>query len=996
AALQAMVPGLWTQPTCTIAGQAYIAGTLPQIFCNPAGLVLDIILSGVKASGFFPLDSSKLSALTRLDMSENLFTNRLDTFLAPFIPIKTLNTLRLHRNYFTGSFPASISALTALTELRLNLNYLTGSMPAALPASLKVIDLSNNYLVGTFPTTTATSVACASNCLQDASKCPAGSAQRAAGGCAICQTTDGTGKMCGGGICTPNATNLIAAQIVNPDTAPLYCLGVSMDPTMAAALLNMRASLGVTFTDWALDSPCTIQGLPPLAGAWSNVVCNISGKVMSLNLTQQKLQGTMHADISKLTALTYINLRSNLLEGRLDIFTTNFKALTALKEAYFDFNWFTGPVPSTLVTIATLSTFGASYNYLYGSIPAPGAALKAIALDGNWLSGTFPGAGFSSCSATSNCLASIGACTTGGTVQRAAAACTVCDTADGSGTVCGGGTCAPDTAAPLASSTPNSATAAVLPRFCVGVPLDATQGNILLALKTTLGATFSDWTASTLAAPKATSTQPKTGGKRRALQGRGSGLLYDWKAVGSCTIQGQTPIAGSWTGVRCSPIGQIVSLDLRSQLLSGTMHSDISKLSTLTSLRLSSNLFFNRLDSYIVPITPAVSLKELHINFNWFYGTVPTTLVNMPALSVLVVSYNYLTGTLPKPGASLKALDTEYNFLSGTFPVASLAYCTARSNCFVDATACLNLDGTVQRGGGCNVCGSSNGQLPLCGGVVCTPDPSAYVASQVPNSATAPTLALKCPSLPLDATTSAALVNIGAALGVTHTDWSTSSGCSILGQNPSPKSWPGVWCSGSGTVVSLILNNLNLRGSIHADMTKLTSLSYLHLGYNLLYGRLSTFISNITPLTAIVTLNLNFNYLYDSVPSTLLNMVSLAEIRLSANYLTGTLPAVPTKLKYLAVNHNFLAGAFPNQTFQFCDIRNNCFSNLGSCYNAYGVAQRTSGCNICATDNAAPPLCSGAPCILNATNVLAAGTVNSLTAAVQPLYCGPAIIDATA
>ncbi|CAI5465477.1 unnamed protein product [Closterium sp. Yama58-4] len=413
-ALQAMVPGLWTQPTCTIAGQAYISGTLPRVFCNPSGMVLDMyapfFFSPLPppfptharshpcrlcwASGFFPTDVVKLSMLSRLDLSVNLFSNRLDTFLAPFIPLKSLVSLRLHQNYFSGSFPANISALTALTEL------------------------------------------------------------------------------------------------------------------------------------------------------------------------------------------------------------------------------------------------GASYNYLYGSMPTPGAALKAIALDGNWLSGTFPGAGFSSCSATANCLASIGACTTLGTVQRDATACPVCDTLDGSGTVCGGGTCAPDTTGPLASSTPNSATAAVLPRFCVGVPLDATQGNILLALKTTLGVTFSDWTAATLAAPKATSPKPKAG-KRRELQGRGSGLLYDWKAVGSCTIDGQTPIAGSWTGVRCSPLGQIVGLDLRSQLLSGTVHSDISKLSTLTSLRLSSNLFFNRLDSYIVPITPAATLKELFINFNWFYGTVPTTIVNMLALTFL-------------------------------------------------------------------------------------------------------------------------------------------------------------------------------------------------------------------------------------------------------------------------------------------------------------------------------------------------------------------------
>ncbi|CAI7815944.1 unnamed protein product [Closterium sp. NIES-54] len=234
------------------------------------------------------------------------------------------------------------------------------------------------------------------------------------------------------------------------------------------------------------------------------------------------------------------NVRTNYLEGRLDVFTTNFKALTGLKEV------------------------GARYNYLYGAVPTLGPALKTLAVDGNWLSGTFPGAGFSSCSATKNCFASIGACTTGGTVQRnATTECAVCDSPDGTGTICGGGTCVPNTY----NIYPNGPTYAPRPRFCVGVALDATQGNILLALKTTLGVTFSDWTASTLAAPKATSPKPKTGkkpksgGKRRVLQGRGSMMmLYDWKVVGSCTIQGQTPIAGAWTGVRCSPLGQIVAL----------------------------------------------------------------------------------------------------------------------------------------------------------------------------------------------------------------------------------------------------------------------------------------------------------------------------------------------------------------------------------------------------------------------------------------------------
>ncbi|CAI5951001.1 unnamed protein product, partial [Closterium sp. NIES-64] len=524
------------------------------------------------------------------------------------------------------------------------------------------------------------------------------------------------------------------------------------------------------------------------------------------------------------------------------------------------------------------------------------------------------------------------------TVQRnATTECAVCDSPDGTGTICGGGTCVPNTI----NIYPNGPNYAPRPRFCVGVALDATQGNILLALKTTLGATFSDWTAATLAAPKATSPKtktgkkPKSGGKRRVLQGRGSMMQYDWKLVGSCTIQGQTPIAGAWTGVRCSPLGQVVALELQGQQLGGTVHSDISKLTTLTSLRLSSNLFFNRLD-----------LHRAH------------------------------HGRSQPQGA---------------------------------------------RGAGCNVCGSSNGQLPMCGGAVCTPDPSAYVAGKVANSASAPTLALKCPPLALDATSSAVLLNIGAALGVTHTDWTASSTCNIIGQTIAPKSFPGV-CK---------LNNLKLRGTIHADMTKLTSLTYLyvhhppvsasptcecihpvsasptcecitdlylhsppfrphflrHLGYNLLYGRLATFVSSITPLTTIV--ELSFNYLYDSIPFALLNMPSLTEIGLSGNYFTGVLPSVSTKVQAITVANNFLAGPITPQAYKYSDFRNNCLS-------LFGIPQRTTGCAICGTTNAVPPLCNGAPCVLNATDALAAGTVNNLTAPLLPFYCGRPAIDATA
>ncbi|CAI5483348.1 unnamed protein product [Closterium sp. Yama58-4] len=504
------------------------------------------------------------------ELNNNLFSGRLDSFLTPLLPVKTLKVLHVHNNYLSGAVPPSLTAFSALSELKIQANYLTGSMPAALPASLKYLDASGNYLVGTFPTTTTTYCSCASNCFTDSTKCINGTTQRAADACSICSSTNGTGVLCSGGTCAPSSTALIAAKTVNTGTAEMYCAGAPMDATMAAALLSVKASLGVSFTDWAVSSPCAVQGVAAPPGAWANVLCDSTFKPVSLKLSGLKLTGRMHSDISKLTTLTSIDLRSNLLQGRLDVFTTNFKALTSLKQAYFDFNWFSASIPSALVGIASLTSFGASYNYLYGPVPKLGTAPKTIDLQKNWLSGTFPGTGFLSCSASSNCLANIGTCNTTGTKQRPLASCSVCDSLKGTDPICAGGTCAPNTAGPLATFTTPTASSPILPRFCVGVPLSAAEATILLSVKTALGVTFTEWSASTIAAKARTliseiSNKPKALNKRRLAESearRERVLLVAPPSAqaGMCTIQGQTPVPGSWPGVFCSSDGVVVGL----------------------------------------------------------------------------------------------------------------------------------------------------------------------------------------------------------------------------------------------------------------------------------------------------------------------------------------------------------------------------------------------------------------------------------------------------
>ncbi|CAI7753254.1 unnamed protein product [Closterium sp. NIES-54] len=168
----------------------------------------------------------------------------------------------------------------------LNRNYLTGVVPA-VGATVKLLNVAGNFLSGSFPTTGLTACDARSNCFADASKCinTNGTAQRAAADCNVCGSSGAAGTLCGGGFCIPNATVPAAAGTPNTEgqaVLPLFCQGGPIEVNMRGAMLNLKASLGVTLTDWLATSPCNIAGQNTVPGAWSNVVCDNAGKVLSM------------------------------------------------------------------------------------------------------------------------------------------------------------------------------------------------------------------------------------------------------------------------------------------------------------------------------------------------------------------------------------------------------------------------------------------------------------------------------------------------------------------------------------------------------------------------------------------------------------------------------------------------------------------------------------------------------------------------------------------
>ena len=134
--------------------------------------------------------------------------------------------------------------------------------------------------------------------------------------------------------------------------------------------------------------------------------------------------------------------------------------------------------------------------------------------------------------------------------------------------------------------------------------------------------------------------------------------------------------------------------------------------------------------------------------------------------------------------------------------------------------------------------------------------------------------------------------------------------------------WYGVATNDYGRVVELYLSGVwnpstyrehGLTGSIPAEISRLTHLSYLNLSINDLRGPIPRELGDLSNLQ---TLILGVNSLADAIPPELGNLANLSTLRLNHNTLTGAIPPQLgnlANLRTLWLNHNTLTGPIPPQ-----------------------------------------------------------------------------------
>ncbi|XP_020579023.1 inactive leucine-rich repeat receptor-like serine/threonine-protein kinase At1g60630 [Phalaenopsis equestris] len=142
--------------------------------------------------------------------------------------------------------------------------------------------------------------------------------------------------------------------------------------------------------------------------------------------------------------------------------------------------------------------------------------------------------------------------------------------------------------------------------------------------------------------------------------------------------------------------------------------------------------------------------------------------------------------------------------------------------------------------------------------------------------------------------------------------------------------WPGVkQCSPSGRVIKLVLEFLNLTGTLAAEsLSPLDQLRVLSFKSNSISGE----IPNLSVLPNLKSLYLNDNHFSGQIPASLASIHHLKTIVLSNNRLSGNIPSSFVRLAHLyslQLQSNRLTGTIPalNQpTLRFLNLSDNNFS----------------------------------------------------------------------
>ncbi|XP_042415482.1 receptor-like protein EIX2 [Zingiber officinale] len=333
-----------------------------------------------------------LPSLQQLILYDCSLSNIIPLPLNSHLNLTSLLTLNLGRNNFNSSFPNWLFNLTSLSSLQLDYSGIRGALPNELGnlISLTYLDLSWNLLHGPLPDGLMNLSSLSTLKLKNCSL--SGPIPIEIGKLSNLNVLDLSFNSFKGEVTELHLSNLTKLVVLSLIENPVLTIPVKHTWTPPFQLLSIslgNCKLGPEFPAWLRSQQSLTEIMlcdTSIEGNLPEWVWNSFSNITFLDLSNNKITGTLPASLESLNKLSTLSLGSNLLEGPIHHLPPSIHFLD------LSFNAFSGPLPPTLF-MPQLNVIFLSHNHINGSIPSNvcnSHTLEYLGLSNNKISGEIP------------------------------------------------------------------------------------------------------------------------------------------------------------------------------------------------------------------------------------------------------------------------------------------------------------------------------------------------------------------------------------------------------------------------------------------------------------------------------------------------------------------------------------------------------------------------------------------------------------------------------